>query len=150
MALPDQRRLPAAQRWTPLRDFEQVAETMRRMLDDTLGEAAAQTAAWVPAVDVEETDGAYVVEVEVPGVKKDDVNIELIGNELTISGEIKEKEREGLLRRRTRRTGRFEYRVTLPDHVDANGVDAELHEGVLTVRVPKAEAAHRQRIEVRS
>jgi HSP20 family protein len=90
-----------------------------------------------------------VIEAELPGVKREDVNIELVGNELTINGDIKEQERKGLLRRRTRRTGRFELRVVLPDPVDAGSVDANLKNGVLMVRVPKTERAQRKKVEVK-
>jgi HSP20 family protein len=78
------------------------------------------------------------------------VNIELVANELMITGEIKEREREGILRRRTRRIGRFEYRVRLPEQVDADNIDAKLKDGVLTVRVPKLERAERRQIQVKS
>jgi len=100
-------------------------------------------------VDIEEQDDSYVVEAEVPGVKRQDVNVELIGNDLTISGEIKEQERKGIVRKRTRRTGRFEYHVRLPDQVSADGIDARLDDGVLTVRLPKAQKAQRKQIEIK-
>ncbi len=77
------------------------------------------------------------------------MNIELVGNELAITGDIKEKERKGVLRRRTRRVGRFEFRVTLPNQVDPEKIEAELTDGVLTVHVPKAERAQRRQIEVK-
>jgi HSP20 family protein len=77
------------------------------------------------------------------------VNIELVGNELSISGDIKERERKGLLRRRTRKTGRFELRVALPDPVDAGSIDANLKSGVLTVRIPKTERAQRKQVEIK-
>ena len=56
----------------------------------------------------------------------------------------------GVLRKRTRRVGRYEYRVTLPDQVDPDAIDAKLKEGVLTLRIPKAQSAQRRRIEVQS
>jgi HSP20 family protein len=65
-----------------------------------------------------------------------------------VSGEI--KQREGKFRRRTRRVGRFELRVVLPDGVDGGNVDAKLDHGVLTVRVPKAERAQRRKIDVKA
>jgi HSP20 family protein len=139
--------------WQPLQDFEQVAERMQRLLDQTFGGDSpplAEVASWVPPVDIEETDDAYVVEAEIPGIKRDDVNIEFVGNELTITGEIKERERVGLVRRRTRRTGSFEYHVTFPNHVDGDKIEAQLDKGVLTVRVPKAERAQRRKIAVNS
>jgi HSP20 family protein len=76
------------------------------------------------------------------------VNIELVGSELSITGEIKELDRKGALRRKTRRTGCFEYRVRLHDHVDAETIEAKLHDGVLTVRAPRSERALRRQIEV--
>lgn len=60
------------------------------------------------------------------------------------------REREGVIRRRTRRVGEFEFRVVLPNEVNSEGVDAKLNDGVLTVRIPKAERAQRRRIEVKS
>jgi HSP20 family protein len=125
---------------------------MRRLLEETFGGLPAGLAelAWTPPVDIEETDDAYVVEAELPGVKREDVSIELAGNELSITGEIKEKERKGIVRRRTRRVGRYELRVVLPDNIDGDKVDAKLKDGVLRVSVPKSERAERRRIEVNS
>jgi HSP20 family protein len=75
--------------------------------------------------------------------------IELVGNELAITGEMKEKEPTGTVRRLMRRTGRFDYRVTLPEQVDAGQIEASFSEGVLTVRVPKPERAQRKRIAIK-
>jgi HSP20 family protein len=152
--LPERRRVDTPQRWEPLSEFEQVTDRMRRLLENTFGGFGLSTPmierpGWSPLVDLEEQDDAYVVEAELPGVKPDDVNVELVGNELMITGEAKEKERKGTVRRRTRHTGRFEYRVSLPAHVDPDKVDAKLSEGVLEVRVPKSERAQRRRIEIK-
>jgi HSP20 family protein len=129
-----------------------VTERMRRIAEQMfsgLGSPAllAEAAAWTPPVDIEEQDDAYVLEVELPGVQREDVSIELGGNELMITGELKERERTGIVRRRTRRVGRFDYRVMLPSEVDAESIEAKMNDGVLTVRVPKREQA-RRRIEV--
>src|SRR3981189_3336490 len=67
-----------------------------------------------PRVDIEETDNACIVGAELPGVRRKDVNVEARDSEVVITGEIKEREPKGIIRRRTRRTGRFEYRVTPP------------------------------------
>jgi HSP20 family protein len=80
-------------------------------------------------------------------LKRDDITVEATGNELSITGEYKEKERVGLLRRRTRRVGQFEYRASLPSDVDIEHISADLADGVLSVRVPKREAAKPRRIE---
>jgi HSP20 family protein len=149
-ALQERRTKDTSERAQPLSDFERL----RRMLDQTFGSfglpaLATESVGWAPPVDIEEQDDAYVIEAEVPGVKKDDVNIELISNELMVTGEIKEREREGILRKRTRRIGRFEYRVRLPEQVDPDNVEAKLKDGVLSVRVPKHEQAERRRIQVK-
>jgi HSP20 family protein len=150
-ALQERRTKDTSERAQPLSDFERL----RRMLDQTFGSfglpaLATESVGWAPPVDIEEQDDAYVIEAEVPGVKKDDVNIELISNELMVTGEIKEREREGILRKRTRRIGRFEYRVRLPEQVDPDSVEAKLKDGVLSVRVPKHEQAERRKIQVKS
>jgi HSP20 family protein len=147
--LPERRSASAPERWNPFEELEQVTERMRRMLDHTFGRLGATSfmqgaAGWSPPVDIEEHDDAYVLEAELPGVKRDDIDIELIGNELAITGELKEKERAGTVRRRTR-----DYHVTLPEQVDADKIEASLAEGVLTVRVPKSERAQRKKIAVR-
>jgi HSP20 family protein len=148
--LPERRTRQIPESWSQLAELEQVSDRMRRMLEQTFGEVLSDPAAWTPPVDVEEQDDAYVIQAEVPGVKRQDVNIELVGNELLVSGEIKEQERKGRLRRRTRRVGQFEYRVRLPELVDPDNVEAKLEEGVLSIRVPKAQQAKRRKIEVKS
>jgi len=152
--LPDRRSRLAPEGWEPLSELEQVTQRMRRMLDQTFGDfgwpSPAEARGWSPLVDIEEADDAYVVEAELPGVKREDVNIELVGNELTITGEVRRRERKGALRRQTRHTGRFEYRVGLPAQVKADNVEATLSDGVLTVRIPRAERAERRKVEVKS
>lgn len=105
-----------------------------------------------PAVDIREEKDAIVLQAEVPGMKPEDVNVNLEGNLLTISGERKfaqEKEEEGY-RRIERSYGSFSRSFTLPDTVQLDKLDAELRDGVLTVRVPKIPAAQPRRIGVRS
>lgn len=153
--LPERRSRLAPERWEPMSELEQLSERMRRMLDQTFGglswpSFATESGGWSPLVDIEETDDDYVVEAELPGVKRENVSIDLAGSELTITGEVKERERTGRLRQRTRRSGRFEYRVRLPEQVDDQSVDAKLADGVLAVRVPKSERAQRRRIEIKA
>ncbi len=103
--------------------------------------------AWAPLADLSETDEAYKIECELPGIKREDINVEVSGRELHITGELK-IEREGVLRRAMRRTGRFEYRALLPTDVKAEDVHATLADGILTVAVPKAQAAKPHHIEI--
>jgi len=142
-----------ARRSDPLVEFEQLQDQMGQIINaffrDPLGTGAGQQPGWIPAADLEETDDAYIIELDVPGARRDDIAIELRDSEVRISGEIKQRERTGTLRRQTRRNGQFEYTVVLPGDVDAENVDAALHDGVLTVRLPKAAANHPRQIEIK-
>jgi HSP20 family protein len=154
MAVPVRRRETGTQpgtaaRWDPFRELEQLHSQMGQLMQGVLPEAG-MLPAWTPAADIEETDDAWIIELELAGVARDDIHIEARDNEIAITGEIKEKERAGILRRRTRRVGEFEYRVQLPAGVDSNHIEATLQDGVLTVRVPKLESARPRRIEVQS
>jgi HSP20 family protein len=151
--LPERRSSATPERWEPLNELEQMTERMRRMLEQTFSgfgwsSQLTEKAGWSPLVDLEETDDAYVLEAELPGVKREDVNIELVGSELSITGEVQEPERKGTVRRQARRTGRFVYRLNLPSHVDPEKVEARLDGGILKVTVPKSERAERRRIEI--
>ncbi|MGY1820792.1 Hsp20/alpha crystallin family protein [Geodermatophilus sp. SYSU D00079] len=130
--------------WDPFRELAELSDRMNRLWETGLGDVDR----WSPLADVEETDDAWSVEIDLPGVARDDVDIQLSERELTVSGEVREKERTGILRRRTRRVGRFSYAVTLPGDVDPDGVTAQLTDGVLTVRVPKAQRAKPRRIVI--
>lgn len=150
MALPVRRsnQLPV---WDPVRELDDLHQRFSSLLESSFGDlAGASVAGWAPPVDVEETDNAIIVEAELPGVSRDDINVELNENQLVIHGDIKERERSGVLHRRARRTGRFDYRVVLPAQVDADQVDASLNEGVLRLQLPKSEAAKPRRIEISS
>jgi HSP20 family protein len=135
----------------PPRDFDDLHRQIGQLMEEVWsGTPFGNGGPWAPVVDVEEAEDAWIVEAELPGVKKKDVNVEMRDSELEISGEIKERERKGILRRRTRRTGRFDYRVTLSGQVDADKIDADLNDGVLTVRIPKSDHDRARRIEVKS
>jgi HSP20 family protein len=137
-----------AERWRPFRSFDDLYSEVDRLVQSVIGSAGGD-ATWLPAADVTETDSAYIIEVELPGVRREDVDVELNGNELVVSGELKEREREGILRRRTRKVGEFEFRVTLPGDLRRDDVEASLAHGVLTVYVPKAgDRSRSNRIQV--
>jgi HSP20 family protein len=152
MALLVRRTMPAtpvASRPDPFGELEELHARTEQLLESLMsGPSSGNGAAWAPLVDIEENDEACVVEAEVPGAHKKDVHVDLQGNELIITGEIKERERKGVLRRRTRRTGVFEFRVTLPGGVDASNIEASVDDGVLTVTVPKPEPVRSRQIEV--
>lgn len=106
---------------------------------------------FVPAVDVLERDGNYVIKAELPGLKASDVDIRVEGSMLTISGERKyehKEEKEGY-RRFERRYGSFCRSFTLPENAQAEAIEADMSEGVLTLTVPKKQTAQPRKIEVR-
>ena len=107
----------------------------------------------VPSVDLRETEGAYVLAAEVPGVKKEDLDVTFQGSVVTLSGERREeKERdERGYHRRESAFGSFKRSVELPGEVQADAVTAELKDGVLTLTFPKAEdrKANNRKIEVK-
>lgn len=103
---------------------------------------------FVPPADIEETDDAFVVEVELPGVRREDVDVQIVGRRLTVHGERKERERVGVLRRRTRRVGEFHYEVMLPADVNDEDVEARFADGVLTITVAKPERDKARKIKV--
>jgi HSP20 family protein len=154
MALPVRRTATPSQplqRWEPFRELEQLREQMGQLMETAWSPVSGGNGGtWMPLADIEETDDAWIIEAELPSVERNDINVDLIDDELVITGEIKEKERKGVLRRRTRRTGQFEYRVTLPRHPNEEGIEANLHEGVLSVRVPKAQQERPRRIDVKA
>ena len=108
-----------------------------RSLDRALGDVA-------PLTDVEERDDSCLLEVELPGVQREDIDLQVDHGRLRVTGERRQRERTGFLRHRTRTTGRFTLDVRLPTPVDGDGVTATLDHGVLSVLVPKAEQARRR------
>jgi len=143
---------PLARRWDPVHAMEEVYDRMGRLMRDVFGDTAVTAALRLPdrsaPADIEETDDGYLVEIDLPSAKRDDINLELRDNRLRIAGEIKERERTGTVRRRARRVGEFEQVIALPGEVDPERVAASLANGVLTIRLGKASAARPRRIEI--
>jgi HSP20 family protein len=111
---------------------------------------ATPAGAFGPLLDVEESDDAFTLHVELPGVAADDVEVSLEDDVLTVSGERRfyaDRETDGF-RRIERSFGRFHRSVRLPDRVDADRVRATHRDGVLMISVPKAEDAKPRRIAV--
>jgi HSP20 family protein len=113
--------------------------------------AATGSPEWAPAVDISERDDAYLVTVELSGVKPGDVEMTFEDSLLTIQGERHSLNADGeKVHRAERRYGPFRRSITLPSHVDANKIEASAQDGVLQVRVPKAKDVRAKRIEVRA
>jgi HSP20 family protein len=132
--------------WTPLDEFSELTDQLGRLLQS---QSPNGEGAFLPLADVEETDDSYVIEVEVPGIRREDISIEASGRRIVVSGERKDRERKGKLRRRTRAVGRFYFEATLPGDVAVDATEATLDKGLLTLRVPKAEDDRPRRIAVK-
>ena len=143
-------------RWDPFRDLLAIQDEMNQVFGRALGRTepgeTATARAWAPALDIAERNDAYVVNVEVPGIKPDDLEITLEDGVLTISGErrFEEETKEAQYHRVERSYGAFRRSITLPTRVMADAIDATFENGVLQVVVPKAEEAKPKRIEVRT
>jgi HSP20 family protein len=145
----------ALARWNPAQDLMQMREEMDRLFNAFLRRGDGEEGSWgqgiwAPPVDIYETDEAFVLEAELPGFTKEEVNIELHDNRLTLRGERKPatEVKEEQYRRRERAYGRFERTFLLPTMVDADKVTANFANGVLELRLPKSEAAKPKRIPI--
>ena len=133
--------------WDPIAEMRSLAQRFSDLVDELTG--TWPTDGVVPGMsaplgELEDQDDAYLVRVELPGVKRGDIDVELAGRRLTVRAERKEVQRKGLLRRSTRRSGAFFFEVLLPGEVERAGVEATLEEGVLVVRLPKPESERRR------
>lgn len=109
-----------------------------------------ESSGWTPALDVHEDKDNYVVQAELPGVKKEDIEVSLNDGVLSISGERKSETRHQTaeVHRAERFFGRFQRTVTLPTAVSADKIQAAYKDGVLTVTLPKTEEAKPRKIDV--
>lgn len=154
----------AIQRYQPSSLLQQFNDEINRMfVGDTDAVPAVAAGNWRPAIDIHETDQAYLIEAEVPGIEPKDIEITLRNGVLTVSGEReyrhdskqasesnKESNAAGREPARVveRRYGRFVRRFTLPDTADEDAIDARADNGVLKITVPKKAQSQPRRIEV--
>jgi HSP20 family protein len=142
-------------RWNPTRGYLTSRDPFAHLLENFFGEDLAPSEdvsnrAWMPAVNIRETDAAFLVEAELPGLTKKDIEITLENNLLKLTGERRfEKDtKEENYHRVERQYGNFLRTFSLPSQVDANAVKATFKEGVLTIEVPKAEEAKPRKIAI--
>jgi HSP20 family protein len=130
---------------------EPFSSEVTRLFNTLFDESQAQQR-WVPAMDLFEAEDHFVVKADLPGLRQDDVSIEIRDNALTISGERKaeQEQRERGWYRVERATGRFSRSLTLPEGVEPDSVAAEFDNGVLEVRIPKPEARKPRRVQIRA
>ena len=144
-------------RWTPARELLTMRDQMDRLVDDFFSPNWSVRGAWDGAVasfpmDVYQTDKEYVVKATLPGVNAEDLDVSIVGETLTIKAATKQDENvkdEAWLLRESRYTA-FSRTVTLPSEVQADKVDANYESGMLTLRIPKAEAVLPKTIKVKA
>jgi HSP20 family protein len=144
-------------RWEPVRELTSLQNEMNRLFNTFFDTPATSPGnggtlrRWVPAMDLVETDDAFVLKADLPGLSEEDVHIEVEDNVLTISGERKaehEEKKEGYFRVE-RAYGSFRRSLTLPEGVNANAVQASFNRGVLEVRIPKPEERKPRRVSIK-
>ena len=143
-------------RFDPFKEFQNLQrsmEMMNRLFNAVEKGAEGPAVDFVPAVNTREADDAYYIEVDLPGVKKEEISIDVNDNVLTISGErkIEEERKDEEFYRVESVYGKFERSFTLPEDVDADKIEAEAKDGVLTVKIPKAQVVEKapKKIEIK-
>ncbi|HEU4735408.1 MAG TPA: Hsp20/alpha crystallin family protein [Solirubrobacterales bacterium] len=143
-------------RWDPTRDLDVLQTDMNRLFDAFFQGrggnrgASGEVQRWVPPMDLTEVEGEYVLRADLPGLTKDDIEIEVKDGVLSISGERKSEHHENGegFYRIERSFGRFSRSLDLPAGVDAASVAAEFDNGVLEVRIPKPEERQPARVQI--
>jgi len=142
-------------RWEPLRELTTLQNEMNRLFSsafDTPANGGQTMRRWMPAMDLVETEGQFVLTADLPGLTESDVTIEVDDRVLTISGERKAKHestKDGYLRVE-RAFGAFSRSLTLPKGVNAEAVEANFDNGVLEIRIPKPEQPKPRKISISS
>ena len=141
--------------WSPFRQLSTLRDEIDRLFESPLTALTAASqqflSGWAPAIDLHEDNDNLVLRAELPGMKKEDIDISLQEDLLTLSGERKEEQyhKDAEVYRSERFLGRFQRTITLPFPVDVSKVQAAYKDGILTVTLPKAEHAKPRQIEVR-
>lgn len=142
-------------RWEPVREMITLREAMDRLFDEAFTRPLNLfgNAGWsAPAIDMYQTDNDVVIKAALPGVKPDEVQINVTGDVLHLKGEIKQKEevKDRTYHLREQRWGMFERTISLPTDVVADKAKAEFENGILTITLPKAEEAKPKVITVKA
>lgn len=145
----------ALARWDPLKEMVTLREAMDRLFAESFvrpGSAFPIMGMEGPAVDMYQTKDDVIVKAALPGVKPDEIEISVTGELLTLKGEFKEEEKieEGSYLRQERHYGQFVRELSLPTLVNSDKAKAEFEHGVLTLRLPKAEAVKPKSITIKT
>jgi HSP20 family protein len=138
-------------RWDPFQEAMTLREAVNRLFEESFVPSAPGAASgFVPALDLSETPEAYFVEMAVPGMKAEDLNVTVENGVLTVSGEVKQnaETKERNFHRVERRYGRFSRSVSLPAAVRGDAIEAKLESGILFLSIPKAEEVKPRKITI--
>jgi HSP20 family protein len=141
-------------RWDPWGDIVNLRDAMNQIFEEGFSKPRNGVAgsALSLAVDVEETPEVYRIHASVPGVQREAVDISLLGSTVTIRGERPDQrcdQKDGRWLIRERQSGVFQRSITLPGAIDGDHAEADFHDGVLTITLPKAERDRVRQISVR-
>jgi HSP20 family protein len=143
-------------RWDPLRNLSTLQDRINRMFNDAFPSSKYMDdelalSGWKPVVDIYETKDSVVIHAELPGIKKEEVAVDVKGNVLTIKGErsFNKEVKEENYYRKERSYGSFHRAFTLPLEVDPDKIKAKFKDGVLEIEVPKPEAEKPKQITVK-
>ena len=138
-------------RWNPIASFTSVQDEMNRVMEDVFGRGEHGTV-WQPPLDIEEQTDRYLLRLELPGLRLEDIKITLENNHLSIRGEKTrtEEQKNATYHRLERVYGTFERTFTLTHAVKSDKVEATYRDGVLEVAVPKAEEAKAREIPIQT
>jgi len=140
-------------RWEPAREMMTLREAMNHLFDDAFTRPLTLRDGWTaPAIDMYQTDDEIVVKASLPGVKADEVQINITGEILTLKGETKqvEEKKDKAWHMREQRWGAFERAIALPTEVVADKAKAEFENGILTITLPKAEEVKPKIINIKA
>jgi HSP20 family protein len=141
-------------RWEPFEGLNRMQSRINDLFDDTFGRTRANHASvagvWLPPVDILESKDSYLIRAELPGMKKEDFNLELKDGTLSLSGERKfEEPADGVDYHRVERAaGKFVRSFNLPQTIKSDGIKATYRDGILEVHVPKADEAKPKQIAI--
>ena len=144
---------PQTMAWTGFDRLSNLRDELDTLFEmpfwSNFGRQSQLFSGWSPALDLYQNNDNVIAVVELPGMRKEDIEISLHDGTLTISGERKMETQEGDKAERSERyVGKFRRSITLPTRVDANKVSATYKDGILTVTLPKAEEAKPKQIQV--
>jgi HSP20 family protein len=138
-------------RWEPFRDLLSIRRDMDRLFDEFYSQPLAK-AEGMPLIDMYQTEDDIVVKATLPGVKADDLDIQITGDVLTIHGEVKEEseKKDAKYHMREQRYQSFSRSLKLPANVVADKAKAEMKDGILNLTLPKAEESKPKAISVKA